>query len=263
MLSTRRDWAAVPVERVADGIDRQMIWGERLMVCRLRMAPHVVTAAHSHPHEQITLVERGRVLFSIEDGTREVTAGGIVHFPPGVRHGATFFPRSNYPEIKPVKEGDTDYLKKVWWYDCNPPERKKFKYPDAEGPSEINATPVFWKNRIYTAVGQDPEHGEGVGRLVCQNRVEKLIASHIGTNPVSGQKMNSGEMKVTLVPQGTFAERIRAKGAGQCALHIQSAQDQVADRDRNTHLGAGLRKQLVFQMDRILGHVRCDARLSV
>ena len=68
---------------------------------------------------------------------------------------------------KPVKEGDTSYIKKVWWYDCNPPERKKFKYPDAEGPSEINATPVFWKNRIYTAVGQDPEHGEGVGIITC------------------------------------------------------------------------------------------------
>ncbi|MGD9641349.1 MAG: CoA transferase subunit A [Elusimicrobiales bacterium] len=54
----------------------------------------------------------------------------------------------------------------------------------------------------------------GVGRIICQNRAATLTASHIGTNPVSGQKMNSGEMKVTLVPQGTFAERIRAKGAG-------------------------------------------------
>ncbi len=54
----------------------------------------------------------------------------------------------------------------------------------------------------------------GVGRLICQNRAATLIASHIGTNPVSGQKMNSGELKVTLVPQGTFAERIRSKGAG-------------------------------------------------
>ena len=49
-----RDWAAIPVERIADGIERQMIWGERLMVCRLRFAPHTVTAVHSHPHEQIT-----------------------------------------------------------------------------------------------------------------------------------------------------------------------------------------------------------------
>ena len=68
---------------------------------------------------------------------------------------------------KPVKEGDSAYIKKVWWFDCNPPERKKIHYPDAEGPSEINATPVFWKNRVYTAVGQDPEHGEGVGILTC------------------------------------------------------------------------------------------------
>ena len=54
----------------------------------------------------------------------------------------------------------------------------------------------------------------GVGRLICQDRAATLTASHIGTNPVSGKKMNSGELKVTLVPQGTLAERIRARGAG-------------------------------------------------
>lgn len=54
----------------------------------------------------------------------------------------------------------------------------------------------------------------GVGRLVCLGRVKNLFATHIGTNPVSGRKMNSGEMNVTLVPQGTFSERIRARGAG-------------------------------------------------
>jgi outer membrane protein assembly factor BamB len=31
----------------------------------------------------------------------------------------------------------------------------------------VNATPVFYKNRVYVAVGQDPEHGEGVGNLIC------------------------------------------------------------------------------------------------
>jgi quercetin dioxygenase-like cupin family protein len=83
------DWAAVPVERIADGIQRQMIWGERIMVCRLQFAPHVVTAVHSHPHEQITLVERGRVRFAIEDDHRIATAGEVLHFPAHVRHGAT------------------------------------------------------------------------------------------------------------------------------------------------------------------------------
>ena len=54
----------------------------------------------------------------------------------------------------------------------------------------------------------------GVGRIICQCRAATLVASHIGTNPVSGQKMNCGDLKVTLVPQGTLAERMRAKGAG-------------------------------------------------
>src|SRR4051812_6547012 len=67
----------------------------------------------------------------------------------------------------PVKDGENKFLKTIWKYDCNPPERKKYKYPAAEGPSEVNATPVFYKNRVYVAVGQDPEHGEGVGNLIC------------------------------------------------------------------------------------------------
>ena len=71
------------------------------------------------------------------------------------------------------EEKDSSYLKKVFWADLNPPEYKTdkngkpFKYPAAEGPSEINSTPVFYKNRVYVATGQDPEHGEGVGHLVC------------------------------------------------------------------------------------------------
>ena len=70
-------------------------------------------------------------------------------------------------------------------------------------------------SRDLTLITSDTSFPEvGVGRLICQSRVKKLYATHIGTNPVSGQKMNSGEMDVTLVPQGTFNERIRAKGAG-------------------------------------------------
>src|SRR4051812_24885189 len=75
-------------------------------------------------------------------------------------------------DAKPVKEADGSFLKTVWKYDCNPPEYKvrdgkPIKYPAAEGPSEVNATPVFYKNRVYVATGQDPEHGEGIGILTC------------------------------------------------------------------------------------------------
>ena len=55
---------------------------------------------------------------------------------------------------------------------------------------------------------------KGVGRLVVNNQVKKVIASHIGTNPETGKKMQAGEIEVELVPQGTLAERIRAAGYG-------------------------------------------------
>jgi len=84
-----RNWAAVPVEPVADGIERRMVWGEHLMVCRLCFAPRVVTAVHTHPHEQITLVERGRVLFVVDGTERVATAGDVLHFPSNLPHGAT------------------------------------------------------------------------------------------------------------------------------------------------------------------------------
>jgi quercetin dioxygenase-like cupin family protein len=87
--SQYRDWSAIPIEQIGEGIERQMIWGERVMVCRLRLAPRVVTAVHSHPHEQITVVERGRVRFTVNGTERIVSAGDVLHFPSGVPHGAT------------------------------------------------------------------------------------------------------------------------------------------------------------------------------
>jgi acetate CoA/acetoacetate CoA-transferase alpha subunit len=55
---------------------------------------------------------------------------------------------------------------------------------------------------------------KGVGRLIVNNQVKKLIASHIGTNPYVGKLMQESKIEVELVPQGTLAERIRAFGAG-------------------------------------------------
>jgi quercetin dioxygenase-like cupin family protein len=87
--ATHTSWDDVPVEPIADGIERQMVVGQRLMICRLRIRPHIVTARHSHLHEQITLVERGRVRFAIGDDTRVASAGDVLCFPSGVVHGAT------------------------------------------------------------------------------------------------------------------------------------------------------------------------------
>jgi len=55
---------------------------------------------------------------------------------------------------------------------------------------------------------------KGIGKLIVNRQASKVVASHIGTNPPTGQQMNAGELLVELVPQGTLAEQIRAAGSG-------------------------------------------------
>lgn len=55
---------------------------------------------------------------------------------------------------------------------------------------------------------------DGIGTLICEKRAKSLTASHVGLNPEVGRQMASGELKVTLVPQGTLAERMRCGGTG-------------------------------------------------
>ena len=73
----------------------------------------------------------------------------------------------------PGEEGRPGKLKKAWSFDCNPQTNKvrngkPLPYnKNAEGPSEIIATPVVYGNRIYVTVGQDSRHGTGPGCLSC------------------------------------------------------------------------------------------------
>lgn len=55
---------------------------------------------------------------------------------------------------------------------------------------------------------------KGIGKLIMNKRVNKVIASHIGLNPETGRQMNAKELIVDLVPQGTLIEQIRCGGAG-------------------------------------------------
>jgi len=82
---------------------------------------------------------------------------------------------------------DPESGKTIWSCDCVLPTQKRnakgfIMYPEAKGPSEINATPVFYKDRVYVANGQDPEHGEGVGVLTC------VDATKTGDITTSGKK---------------------------------------------------------------------------
>jgi len=95
-------------------------------------------------------------------------------------------------------------LKTVWWVDCNPPEYRSFGGLDLMvhytlgdrrrkdtintlndgsfvGMSEIIATPVFYKNRVYVAIGRDPDHGRGRGALHCLDADQAGDSTKTGT----------------------------------------------------------------------------------
>ncbi|SDW18801.1 CoA transferase subunit A [Paenibacillus sp. CF384] len=69
--------------------------------------------------------------------------------------------------------------------------------------------------RDITLIGNDTGFPWiGIGRLVTEGRVRKVITSHIGSNPNAGRMMEDGRMEVEFYPQGTLAEKIRAGGVG-------------------------------------------------
>ncbi|WP_404329016.1 CoA transferase subunit A [Mesobacillus maritimus] len=70
-----------------------------------------------------------------------------------------------------------------------------------------------------TLIGNDTGFPKiGIGKIVSQGRVRKIIASHIGSNPIAGRLMNEGLLEVEFSPQGTLVERIRAGGMGLGAV---------------------------------------------
>ena len=58
------------------------------------------------------------------------------------------------------------------------------------------------------------EPGRGLGKLLRQGRIRRGISSYFTSNPEAVDAVNRGEIEATLLPQGTFAEAIRAGGAG-------------------------------------------------
>ena len=80
------NWGAVPVERPSEGIERQMVVGERMMTCRFRFAPHLVTPEHSHPHEQVVNMLDGELEMVVDGVRHPLRAGDVLTIPGGSVH---------------------------------------------------------------------------------------------------------------------------------------------------------------------------------
>ena len=72
----------------------------------------------------------------------------------------------------------------------------------------------------------------GIGLLIANGQVKKMISSYIGENKALEQKLIKGEIEVELNPQGTLAERVRAGGAKQDGT-VPASRWGCADREEN------------------------------
>ena len=84
---------------------------------------------------------------------------------------------------------DVPILRKIWSFDCIPKEYRKNPFyvydakSDGKGrPCEFMATPVFYRNRVYIAIGGDPRHGsrDSKGNLVCIDATKTGDITHTG-----------------------------------------------------------------------------------
>ena len=76
--------------------------------------------------------------------------------------------------------------------------------------------------------------GVGLGKLLTNNQIRSLIGTYYNWNPEAAVAHNEGRIKVTLVPQGTFAEAIRAAGVGIPAFYTPTAAGTELAADKET-----------------------------
>jgi 3-oxoacid CoA-transferase A subunit len=86
--------------------------------------------------------------------------------------------------------------------------------------SALNASPLKDLTVVSNNLG---EPGRYLGRTLLLGKIRKAIGSYFTTNPDVGRAWAAGRLEVTLLPQGTLAEAIRAGGAGLGGFYTPTA----------------------------------------
>ena len=81
--------------------------------------------------------------------------------------------------------------------------------------------------------------GWGLGILLADRRIRKMVSSYVGENQEFERQFLSGELEVDLVPQGTLAERMRAGGAGIPAFFTPAGAGTLVAEGKETRIFDG------------------------
>lgn len=111
------DWSQIEREQLNPQIARQVIHGEKLTIARLFLQKGAVVPDHSHYHEQLCVLEKGRLLFTVDGKEQEFAAGQALEIPPHAVHKVLALEESIAMDIfSPAREdwirGDDAYLRK-------------------------------------------------------------------------------------------------------------------------------------------------------
>ena len=148
-------------------------------------------AAHVVPDRWVTTSLRGPIVYFIDVEKKDTGGLSASEYARSV-HLLSHMPKPALPlefrfsrqvpattpvdTIPTATVPDIPVLKKIWWFDCIPSDYKKLPfYPhqikgDGRGhPCDIFGTPVCCNNRVYVAIGGDPNHGgrDTKGSIVC------------------------------------------------------------------------------------------------
>lgn len=88
----------------------------------------------------------------------------------------------------------------------------------------------------------------GIGMLLKARQVRKMISTYVGENQEFERQCLSGEIEVELVPQGTFAERIRAAGAGVGGFYTPTGYGTVIAEHKETRVIDGRQYVLEYPL---------------
>lgn len=89
----------------------------------------------------------------------------------------------------------------------------------------------------------------GIGLMLQQHQVKKMISSYVGENAEFERQLLSGELEVDLIPQGTLAERCRAAGAGIPAFYTPAGVGTEVAEGKETRVFNGKTYLMEYAFD--------------
>ena len=98
--------SALPSTQMLPGIERRAVWLDQVMITFFKFQPQAIVPEHAHDNEQITVVTRGTLQFTLGNEVRVLHAGDGVCIPPNTPHSAVVLdePTEAYDAWSPPRD---------------------------------------------------------------------------------------------------------------------------------------------------------------